>query len=135
MHRTTILQTDLIPVSDPHGREFSDTGWLRCIKRWLWQKWSKPYFPDRAAYRIVEIQHDEVIPLICEAINSLSCVNVWDIECVIVGPEQCRLAMGEIRSGGYGFSVEVGADLHVYHVPVRVVPWFDGVLVVPKRRK
>jgi len=122
------------PFSVSRGCDFkSRGGWFDRVRKFFWHKWSQPHFDECTTYERIAIEHESIIPLITSALNALKKVPC-DIECVLVGPKQCNIIYKD--SSSFEFNSQIHFDNFGHHrvanVKIRVIPWFDGILVLPK---
>jgi hypothetical protein len=109
-------------------------GYLDRLRRWLFLRWSKPYQEMVTASKVVRINDDSFRKIVCDAINKMR-MYPKDVERIIVGPAQIGYALEELHHS-FCFTCDVRwNDLHIsqiFGIQVQVVPWFDGVLLLPK---
>jgi len=136
LHSTRIqIKRLLPPVPFINGeRQFSAKGLLQSVKRWLWERWSDPAVATPFILEVVEIEREYITTLVANALNKEN-LHPRDVERVILGPDQyCKF---RADMAPLCFDVEVGfnCEYAIFAVSVQMVPWFDGVLVVPHRSK
>lgn len=112
-------------------------------KRWAWLHKAAWWFlrktggvsnaiKDRVYYKEVVIDRKRVVDQVLQAIEEMGIQHIRPRE-VFMGPDMFDKAMIELRSS-YDFSVSMGYDQTMFGLPITVVPWMRGVLVVPERR-
>jgi hypothetical protein len=127
-----------------HVRFVSQNEWaFEPRKRWAWLHKAAWWFlrktvgvsnaiKDRVDYKEVVIDRNRVADQICRAMDEMHIQHIRPGE-VFMGPDMFDAAMMELRSS-YEFQVEMGYNRTMFGLPVTVVPWMRGVLVVPERR-
>ena len=124
---------------DPGIRRFSSVGIFARIKKWLWIRWSYPaeIFGEDVTVKVATIDSENMGRLVATAVNALK-LDLNDIEYVIMGSKQaavldyqhmlkCQEFSIPMAPGGIGYGRN-----SIMGIRVRVVPWYDGVLVVPR---
>ena len=120
-------------------RRFNDVGLFARIREWLWVRWSYPeaMFGEDIVAKTITIDNENMGELVAEAINALElCLS--DVECVIVGPRQAMEAdyqhMLKCREFGIELASGSNGPQGILGIRAKIVPWYDGVLVVPRTR-
>lgn len=135
---TDVVVSDLRRIPSADAYEFRGRGgWLDRIRRWLWMRWAAPSGKIEYAYKRVHLSDEQFRSLIASAINKLG-YRFRDIDRIIVGPSQLGYAVEEFHAA-FSFVMPTAdgdghGQLHIYNIPIQMVPWFDGVLVVPKEK-
>ena len=112
-------------------------GMLDRLRRWLWKRWSKQAIEEVVSYKHVRVNDDSFRKLICDAMNK-GHMYPKDIERIIVGPEQIGYAVEEMHQA-FEFLCDVSVAsplerIHIYGIRIQMVPWFDGVLLLPREK-
>lgn len=118
--------------------------WANRIASWLFEKWSRSTFIDETAYTVLSLDTDKLSRVIFESERGLAqCYGVRG-GTVYMGPDEFRKAMAEYCSKAefYGpFSVRIpmrvgfGSEVRFFGMDVKMLPWMEGILIVPKDEK
>lgn len=111
------------------------------LKRWLWTRWSTAaiLMDEIASIKVIQIEEEKVGQLVSKAINELD-LSLNEVESVIVGPKEARLAEYQhmIHCQEFNLPMSEGNPMQgigsIAGLRVKIIPWFSGVLIVPKTR-
>lgn len=134
--KTVMLMPDLRRFCIEDKREFK--GRFGKIGRWLWDKLSTPSSETIVEYNTVQVDEQHLIEQIRKQKHAIRAIFNREIEFIVAGPdvvhcvylEECR------RHPPFEFRLQVPTSLdderRIVGILVRVVPWFDGLVLVPK---
>ena len=139
--RIAIPNRDWLGFDDGRRREFNGRlGWLG---KWLFETFSAPSTRTEETIKTVEIDTGSIIEAIHKCQHAVDMIWNKELAYVVVGPDafnellyendrrlaNCLPPMNMSVNMRIGF----GSDgVRVFGVPVKFVPWFTGVLCVPK---
>jgi len=131
-HQAYILNPVPIAVD---SREFKPPRYFRSLSRWLWNKLSSPVTTTVA--KRVTLQEENILDLIRKDHRNLE--GIWrnEIRHVIVGPEQLFAIEDEswikssINFHPLNLELANNGQRKVFGLHIHVVPWFDGILLLP----
>lgn len=118
----------------------SKTDWnFKPVKRWSWLHKMSWWFLRKTGalqnadiecteYREIIIDRKEVSETIFSAMNEMNIGHIRP-KAIYMGPESFRQALHERDS--YGFTLSMGHNYEMFDLPVTVIPWMRGVVVVP----
>lgn len=112
-------------------------------KRWSWLHRAAWWFlrktkgvsnaiDCKTTYKEVVINRKRVADRIMQTIDELNIANIRPAE-IFMGPDEFDEAMHEMRDS-YSFSVQMGLDRKLFDLPVTIIPWMRGIVIVPNRR-
>lgn len=148
--RLTIADRQAVRVAIHGARTFCmriPPRWIPRRLGWWWNdflhrlfEWlSEPHFETRETFATVEIQGDMLAEVVWKAVSAYRRRGI-EIESVVLGPPEAHRSLHEamalettsiisqIRIRERGLETILG-------IPVRVVPGFSGVLVIPKEER
>lgn len=110
------------------------------VKKWAWLHRAAWWFlgktgalsntvSEKISYKEIVIDKDSVSETILRAMDEMSIMNVRPSS-VLMGPEHFDKALYEMRDT-YSFTIEMGYHRKIYGLPVTIVPWMRGVVVMP----
>lgn len=108
--------------------------WLHRVAWWFLRKTGgvSNAMKETVEYKQIVIDRQRVSEQIMAAIDELHIAHIKPMR-VYMGPDQFDEAMMEMR-GGYTFDVRMGYNREIFGLPVTVIPWMRGVLIVPENR-
>lgn len=135
-YSTEVLICDSQVVSSD-GRQWTPWKrwtWLEKIARKCWLMFSEKGKCRVPGYKRVVVEHDKILELCREAMNKFR--RLQDIpRHIVMGPRQFGDAMlefdGKMISFGVDWTLRDIREIKVLGMTVHVVPWFDGILLLP----
>jgi hypothetical protein len=121
----------------PEAYQFKpSTGWLRIVQRLCWRFLGRTGALITAGYDIEEpfkdivIDTGDIIDRVMQAIEELN-LGSDEVEAVYMGLQD-YMELNRLAFGSYTYAVEVFPRKTFLGMPVVLVPWMEGLLVVPK---
>lgn len=105
--------------------------WLHKAAWWFLRKTGgvSNAIKDTVEYKQIVIDRQRVADQIIAAMEEMHILHIKPAR-VFMGPEQFDEAMMEVGRD-YNFEILMGHDRRMFGLPVTVVPWMRGILVVP----
>ncbi len=109
---------------------------VTAIRRWLFERVATPAFRER--YETVSIQTDDILQCVQKARCGMRAIVGAGGAKIYMGPEQFyRMANQQAMRWPIAFSFDApviqNRKTQLLGCDVEVLPWMDGVLVVPKK--
>jgi len=98
------------------------------IGRWIFNLLSKPQCERKID--VVTIDVDDAVSAIRQSVRACELAYNRELEMVVVGPD----VFNKLRMSLPPMNFNVDNNMTVCGVPVRMVPWFEGLLCIPKER-
>jgi hypothetical protein len=112
--------------------------WLDKALQWVWGKLSKPAAVGSTTFKTIAVEHERIIDAIVAQRRNIDMIYHQKARCVIMGSNQFYEAVSEAEKRSafmHSFNVPIqlgGIDgIKIVGLDVHVVPWFDGILVLP----
>jgi hypothetical protein len=131
-------KTTLKPL--PAAYEFKpSTGWLRIVQQFCWDFLKRTEALVSASYEVTVPHNDIVIDtghLVDKVVAAIRELEIYydEVEVVYVGLQDYR-EFRKLLFSPESFTVTSFPEDKLFGIPVVMVPWMEGVLVVPKRSK
>lgn len=121
----------------------SDQWRFKPVKRWVWLQKAAWWFlgktgalslgyEPKTTYKQVVIDKRGVREAILAAIHEMEISMVRPAH-VYIGPDEIRSLTLEMRDyAAFSFDIQMGYNREIFGLPVTVIPWMRGVLVVPQ---
>jgi hypothetical protein len=129
MYEMSIMKPGIRRFIVPVARTFKGSGWFGWIRKWIWDRWSEPYFQEETFGTRVVVRDAEIASTIHKAVVGLG-LDRSEIEMIVIGPERFNELRRDVHIAA--FELPLDGKLRFMGIPVRVVPWFEGMLVIPK---
>lgn len=137
-HTTAWLRHDVVRIPQPVPR-----GWL--ARKWYWFKvsliyrWCEPHEETITRVEPVRVSVDNIVEMITRQHDALHRIINKGCRHVIVGPRQMfelqrDCTVGCVGPMNFGVPLRIGVDgkIEVLGMQVHLIPWFDGVLLLPE---
>jgi len=122
----------LLPIPKVQGVEYN--GKWGIIGRWLYRKLTRPHIDYGHHIKTVTIDVGCIIDAILAQRRAYHEIMNGDAEMIIVGPDAFRELMKLDLPFDIPLVTEAARDMTLDGIPIRFVPWFEGILCVPKAR-
>jgi hypothetical protein len=135
MYQQICLQRYSIPKRAGYTfRPWKRLRFLEPLARWIWCRFGENHYEHVEGFRKITIDSDSIRELICESKHNLNLIAEDNCRHVIVGPEQFFELRDEFckLSFDYKMPLVVNREITVYGLKVHVIPWFEGVLLLPE---
>jgi|GEM_PF-6804622 len=129
-----VLRPQRVTVPKPNGKKFNKK-WGRAGE-WVFDKFSEDDWTvtEEISIESVTLTPDKLLEEIQKQRYAIGMLYNKEVECVIVGRDFFNDAMYRAPFT-VNFPLELNGDsgLRIFDIPVRFIPWFDGLLIVPKQ--
>jgi hypothetical protein len=135
-HSINYIEPISLHQIEPNRRKFVHRGLFMRFRRWLWNRWSEPTDSVKVLHHVREITDERVARLVTRAMNKQR-LHPREVELIIVGPSQLHALQDdalEQQPPDFSMPMIYDAQLFIHTVRVRMIPWFDGILILTKER-